>query len=34
MTLILKEKLDNYDKYEDEENIKTDLSKFMGLVLS
>ena len=34
MTLILKEKMANYEKYEDEDNVKSDLSKFMGLVLS
>lgn len=34
MTLLLKEKMVNYEKYEDDENIKSDLSKFMGLVLS
>ena len=34
MTLLLKEKMVNYEKYEDDENVKSDLSKFMGLVLS
>lgn len=34
MTLLLKEKMENYEKYADEDNLKSDLSKFMGLVLS
>jgi hypothetical protein len=33
MTLLLKEKMIDYQKYEDEDNLKSDMSKFMGLVL-
>ena len=33
MTLLLKEKMIDYQKYEDADNLKSDLSKFMGLVL-